>query len=234
MRQVERLGYERRDVRHLVLTHLDLDHAGGLRDFPGAQVHVYAEELRAATRPATALERRRYRPAQWAHGPRWVTYDAAEGEPWFGFAAVRPLDGLDGLALVPLAGHTRGHSAVAVPSGDGWLLHAGDSYFHHGEVDPDLPRCPPALRLFQRLNAADHGRRIAARLRELVRAEGDAVECSAPTAPRSSAAIDREPRRLPHRRRSDKCADVACLCRGKVTLIVLITPRLPPGSRDLG
>jgi glyoxylase-like metal-dependent hydrolase (beta-lactamase superfamily II) len=176
--QVERLGFQRRDVRHVVLTHMDLDHAGGLRDFPWARVHVYAEEHRAATAPATALERRRYQPAQWAHGPHWVTYAAAEGEPWFGFSAVRPLDGLDGLALVPLIGHTRGHSAVAVPAGDGWLLHAGDAYFHHGEVDPDRPRCPPTLRLFQRLNAADHERRLAnvARLRELVRAQNGAVE----------------------------------------------------------
>jgi glyoxylase-like metal-dependent hydrolase (beta-lactamase superfamily II) len=32
-RQVERLGYRREDVRHIVLTHLDMDHAGGLRVF---------------------------------------------------------------------------------------------------------------------------------------------------------------------------------------------------------
>ena len=34
LRQVERLGFSRRDVRHIVLTHLDFDHAGGLEDFP--------------------------------------------------------------------------------------------------------------------------------------------------------------------------------------------------------
>jgi len=33
-RQVERLGFRRDDVRHIILTHLDLDHAGGLSDFP--------------------------------------------------------------------------------------------------------------------------------------------------------------------------------------------------------
>jgi glyoxylase-like metal-dependent hydrolase (beta-lactamase superfamily II) len=32
-----------RDVRHIVLTHLDFDHAGGRDDFPGA-VHLLASE----------------------------------------------------------------------------------------------------------------------------------------------------------------------------------------------
>src|SRR6185369_10373367 len=32
-RQVEALGYSRGEVRHLLLTHLDRDHAGGIPDF---------------------------------------------------------------------------------------------------------------------------------------------------------------------------------------------------------
>jgi glyoxylase-like metal-dependent hydrolase (beta-lactamase superfamily II) len=36
--QVQRLGFDPRDVRHIVLTHLDFDHAGGLDDFPHATV----------------------------------------------------------------------------------------------------------------------------------------------------------------------------------------------------
>jgi len=42
--QVQELGYQLSDVRHIVLTHLHLDHAGGLRDFPRAKVHIYREE----------------------------------------------------------------------------------------------------------------------------------------------------------------------------------------------
>jgi len=40
LRQIERLGYHPRDVRHIVLSHLDFDHAGGLDDFPHATVHM--------------------------------------------------------------------------------------------------------------------------------------------------------------------------------------------------
>ena len=47
-RQVEALGYSARDVRHIVVTHLDPDHAGGLSDFPDAEVHIFRAEHKAA------------------------------------------------------------------------------------------------------------------------------------------------------------------------------------------
>lgn len=182
-RQVEALGFDRTDVRHIVLTHLDLDHAGGLRDFPHAQVHVNAAELNAARNPLTLNEKERYRAAQWAHNPEWVEHETA-GERWHGFEAVRELKGLPPeILLVPLTGHTRGHVGVAVDTGatDGprWLLHAGDSYFHRGQMAPK-PHCPPGLRLFQFLVQADMTTRLAnvARLHELA-ADPDVMVFSA-------------------------------------------------------
>jgi glyoxylase-like metal-dependent hydrolase (beta-lactamase superfamily II) len=175
--QVERLGFRPEDVRHIVLTHLDLDHAGGLADFPQATVHVYAEELRAQRYPRGRTERTRYRPAQFAHDPKFQAYETA-GEPWFGFDAVRELDGLGGdVLLVPLTGHSRGHAGVAVDTGQGWLLHAGDSYFYRGEVDPEAPTCPAGVRLFTTLVESQRRARLAnrERLRELRAAHGRQV-----------------------------------------------------------
>lgn len=147
--QIQQLGYRAEDVRHIVLTHLDLDHAGGLVDFKHATVHVYDRELQALKSPRHTTERLRYRRPQFQHGPLWSPY-AAHGEPWFGFDAVRELDGLPPeILLVPLAGHTSGHAGVAVDTGDGWLLHAGDAYFHHGELDPHQPQCPSGLKVFE-------------------------------------------------------------------------------------
>ncbi|WP_051484150.1 MBL fold metallo-hydrolase [Rhizobium sp. CF080] len=42
--QIQSLGYPARDVRHIVLTHLDFDHAGGIADFPRARIHVLTDE----------------------------------------------------------------------------------------------------------------------------------------------------------------------------------------------
>lgn len=80
------------------------------------------------------------------------------------------------ILMIPLAGHTLGHCGIAVRSGDKWLLHAGDSYFHHGQLDPS-PRMPLVLGYFQRKVDMDRGRRIAnqARLRALKLDRGDRV-----------------------------------------------------------
>jgi glyoxylase-like metal-dependent hydrolase (beta-lactamase superfamily II) len=177
LHQVEQLGFSASDVRHVVLTHLDLDHAGGLRDFPDAQVHVLRTELAAALAGRTGWERTRYPHLQWAHGPRWVPHDP-QGEEWFGFQAVRDLPGLPPeILLVPLVGHTVGHTGVAVRESDRWLLHAGDAYFFHGEMHPRAPYCTPGLRLMQSRVETARGLRLAnqQRRRELVRSHGEEV-----------------------------------------------------------
>jgi glyoxylase-like metal-dependent hydrolase (beta-lactamase superfamily II) len=175
--QVAALGYRPEDVRHVVLTHLDLDHAGGLVDFPDATVHVYETELRALEYPKDRAERLRYRPVQFAHGPRFRSYPVG-GQPWFGFDAVRELDGLGPeILLVPLAGHTRGHAGVAVDTGDGWLLNAGDAYFFHSQLDVTAPHQPPGIALFESLVQTERRPRLdnQRRLRELVAEHGSSV-----------------------------------------------------------
>lgn len=170
--QVRALGHDPRDVSDIVLTHLDLDHAGGISDFPDARVHVFADELAAARSPRTLLEKQRYVPDQWSHGPRWVEHPVA-GEDWRGFDSVRVIG--EDVLLVPMSGHTRGHSAVAVrrPSG-GWFLHAGDAYFSAGELDTP-PSCPPGLAIFQALMQVDGParRHNQQRLRDLHATAGD-------------------------------------------------------------
>lgn len=166
--QVRRLGFAPEDVRHIVLTHLDVDHAGGLSDFPWATVHLLAAEKRSAVDAPDAVARRRYREAQWRHGPKWATYEPA-GEPWRGFECVRDLEGLPPeLLLVPLTGHTLGHAAIALESDDGWMLHCGDAYFARPSIEAG-GRLPVGLRIFQRAAALRYDAMLAnqARLREL-------------------------------------------------------------------
>ena len=181
--QVKALGYSARDVRHIVLTHLDFDHAGGLEDFPEARVHVMEREREAAERKRQGfIARRRYRPAQWNEVRDWRTY-ADGGESWFGFDGVRQLEGLPPeILMVPMPGHTWGHAGVAIRTGEGWVLNAGDAYFYRRELDSDRRRCTPGLRLYQTMMEVDRERRLAnqARLRELKgnRSAGVTIFCS--------------------------------------------------------
>ncbi len=177
LKQLEALGFAAGDVKHIVATHLDLDHAGGLPDFPGAEVHVLSAELAAALHPRLDEKLRYIGGAHWRHDPRWVEHSGTGGDEWFGFESARILPGLDAeILLVPLIGHSRGHTGIAIHGDDGWLLHCGDAYFHHGEVATP-PTCPPVLRFFQNLTGSDRKARLAnqERLRELARAHGDEV-----------------------------------------------------------
>lgn len=158
--QVQALGYSSRDVRDIVLTHLDFDHAGALADFPQANVHVHAPELAAAQAPSTLIEQQRYEDRLWEHKPKWRTHTTS-GERWNGFDAVQALgDSDDEILLVPLTGHTRGHTGVAVKEREGWRLHCGDAYFFHTEVSADA-HCPVGLNIFQTVLAVDNSARKA-------------------------------------------------------------------------
>lgn len=183
MRQVEALGFSARDVRHIVLTHLDFDHAGGIEDFPEARVHVMEAERDAAEHKRRSfVDRQRYRRLQWDDVRDWRTY-ASGGEGWFGFDAVRDLDGLPPeILMIPLPGHTHGHAGVAIDTGHGWLLDAGDAYLHRGELDAVRPHMPPGLAVYERIMTSDGGalRSNLGRLRDLKRQEerGVTIFCS--------------------------------------------------------
>ena len=177
LHSVEARGFSRRDVRHIVITHLDFDHAGGIEDFPHATVHVMGDELRAARRREGFIGKRRYRPEQWDEVMEWRTYRAG-GERWFGFEAVRDLDGLPPeILMIPLPGHTWGHAGVAVETPDGWLLNAADTYFVRHEVDRPERECPPGARAYQRMMAMDYELHLhnQDRVRDLAHDEGAGV-----------------------------------------------------------
>jgi glyoxylase-like metal-dependent hydrolase (beta-lactamase superfamily II) len=179
VRQIERLGYRPEDVRHILLSHLDFDHAGGLDDFPQAKIHMIQIERDYALSQKTWMDRQRFRPQQWSSRNRWRVYSANEGDNWFGFKSVRPLEETSpDIVMVPLRGHTLGHAGIAVKDEDRWKFLAGDAYFFHEEMNLENPWCTPGLRFYQWMLEKDRSARLGnqARLRELIRTQSDKVE----------------------------------------------------------
>jgi glyoxylase-like metal-dependent hydrolase (beta-lactamase superfamily II) len=151
--QVINLGLDPKDVKHIIATHLDADHIGGIADFPHAKIHILEQEWQAAFGDKSLFEMTRYLPEQFRHGPIWERYRVA-GDKWNGFEAVRQLTGLPPeILLIPLPGHTRGHAGVVVDTGTSKEFFVGDAYMHRNQL---LRKSPPAyIPLYNKLIQTD-------------------------------------------------------------------------------
>jgi glyoxylase-like metal-dependent hydrolase (beta-lactamase superfamily II) len=164
-----------REIKHVVLTHLDVDHAGGLPDFPWAKVHAHPREIATAANPKGAVQRGRYRRPHFEHGPDWCPF----GEPterWHGLDT-GPIDGLsDRWKWVALHGHTPGHCGIVWDDDDGDThFHVGDAFlqfyemktaqaraslanrFHHIAFDDDSEKAVACRRALRRIWLAANG-----------------------------------------------------------------------------
>lgn len=149
--QIISMGYDPDEVKHIFLTHMHLDHTGGLPDFPHAKVHVLGAEYEMAIN-GQGFESRFFIDQHWAHGPDWQVHRTS-GETWCRLACTsRVAIGDVEAFLVPTVGHSPGHSLVALGlPGERWIIHAGDSYGYHGQIDPQGPFYPPFQWLFRPL-----------------------------------------------------------------------------------
>jgi glyoxylase-like metal-dependent hydrolase (beta-lactamase superfamily II) len=162
--QIAALGYPPEHVRHIVVTHLHLDHNGGLFDFPHALVHITRTEFEIAMKPR-GVRRLFYDRSQWRHGPRWRIHDEVQPGAWFGFDAIEiPEIHSARLLMVPLVGHSPGHAGVAVEAPGGWLFHCGDALPFGGLDSPASDRISPTV-------CGPH----IARLRQLARDHSDEI-----------------------------------------------------------
>lgn len=177
-RQIEALGYKPTDIKHIFLTHMHLDHAGGLPDFPAATVHIYIDELDACLHPRSPMERWAYQPEHRAHNPKWKVH-RLEGAQWFGLDCTPSIRiGQVEFVMIPLPGHTRGHCGIAVSIDNQWLLHSGDVYGYYRQIDLVQPYKHPCGQVMERLVTTGFNmpRHHWKRIRELLQAHGEQIQ----------------------------------------------------------
>ena len=120
------LGIGPRDVKRVVLTHLHMDHDGGLAHFPDSEILAAPGELKTASGLAGRL--RGYLPHRW---PSWFDPKPLDlaAEPFGPFASSRRLTQAGDVVAVATPGHTADHVSVVVQDGDIAYFLAGDTSY---------------------------------------------------------------------------------------------------------
>jgi len=126
--ELSRHGVSRQDVRHVILTHCDFDHAGGITmhnaagdlelTFPAATHYIQRREWQDVQHP-NLRSAESYWPGNFVGLVEGENLQLVEGE-----AEILP-----GITLALTGGHTRGHQAV-------WLRSCGETALHLGDLLP--------------------------------------------------------------------------------------------------
>jgi N-acyl homoserine lactone hydrolase len=129
--QLLTLGYNPEDVKYVVLSHMHMDHCGGMTLFPHATFIIRKEELRSAWWPET-------------HEGGYIYNDYKDTR---GFRYVQPGDDeevdifLDGsLVCIDTKGHTRGHQSLIVTLPySGKMVLAADAVLVNANLRDNVP-----------------------------------------------------------------------------------------------
>jgi glyoxylase-like metal-dependent hydrolase (beta-lactamase superfamily II) len=129
VRQLAERGLEPHHVRTIVMTHLHLDHASAVEDFPDSTFVVSRQEWEAATRPRAQRDlyvRGQFdRPFAW----RTVDFDAPGVDSFATFGRTIDLFGDGSVRLLSTPGHTAGHMSLLLRLRHREVLLIGDAAF---------------------------------------------------------------------------------------------------------
>jgi glyoxylase-like metal-dependent hydrolase (beta-lactamase superfamily II) len=120
------LGIGPRDVKRVVLTHLHMDHDGGLAHFPNSEILVAPGELQTASGFVGRM--RGYLPHRWPSwfDPKPLTLAAEPSGP---FVMSRRLTEAGDVVAVATPGHTADHISIIVQDSEITYFLAGDTSY---------------------------------------------------------------------------------------------------------
>ncbi len=124
--QLKERGIGARDVKTVVLTHMHIDHDGGLAHFPHSRILANGDELARAAGTLGAF--RGYLSNRW---PKWFDPQsiAWRPSPYGPFARSASVTSAGDVIVVPTPGHTPGHVSVVVQDGAEQIMLAGDTSY---------------------------------------------------------------------------------------------------------
>lgn len=141
--QLRSRGLEARDIPLVLMTHLHVDHASGMSEFPGSTFVVSEPEWEAATTDMRPLLRG-YRPSHYDYvfDYRTVSYGGERIASYSTFGRTFDLFGDGSVRLASTPGHSAGHQSVICRLAERDLVIAGDAIYTIGQLGdaPEPPR----------------------------------------------------------------------------------------------
>jgi glyoxylase-like metal-dependent hydrolase (beta-lactamase superfamily II) len=130
-------GIDPAAIGTVILTHLHVDHASAVSEFPAATFVVSKLEWEDATSGLLPIFKY-YRPQQfdYAFDFRTVDYEASSINSHSTFGRSFDLFGDGSIVLVATPGHSAGHQSVVLRTGVGPLVIAGDAIFLENQIEP--------------------------------------------------------------------------------------------------
>jgi N-acyl homoserine lactone hydrolase len=123
------LGYRSTDVRHVIMSHLHLDHAGGLCLFPHATFHAFADEL-AEARAARHAPHAVY---------KFEDLAAVENSTWKLYDSDVDIFGDGSLRFFKLPGHSAGEGSLLVRLASRNLMLTADTVHVREALEREKP-----------------------------------------------------------------------------------------------
>src|SRR5919198_4910364 len=127
--QLRARGIEPGSIKLVLMTHMHVDHASAISEFPAATFLVSTREWEAASEPRGSLRGYARRQFDHAFDYRLVDFDSSRSESFASFGRSFDVFGDGSVRLVSTPGHTPGHLSVVLRLSGREALVAGDAIY---------------------------------------------------------------------------------------------------------